>query len=69
MLPQSTLTYAALYGSTPPGHHRGDTVEQDSANASGNLPASLETAKPAIFWGVLVAMLVFVRLLYQWGGK
>jgi hypothetical protein len=69
MLPTSTLTFADLYGSTPPGQRRGSNQDKDSANASGDLPASLETARPAIFWVALVGLLVIARLVWEYGGK
>lgn len=69
MLPTSTLTFADLYGQTPPGHRRGDTVERDSTKASGDLPGGLDTAQPAVYWIALVGLLVAIRLLWQFGGK
>jgi hypothetical protein len=66
----SSLSFADLYGSTPPGMRRGEVQERDSADASGEYQYSAnELNRPAYFWVALVGLLVVIRLLWEYGGK
>ena len=71
MLPNtpSTLTFADLYGSTPPGFKRETPAEKDSVEASGDYVTKIDLAKPAVFWVAFVGLLVFVRVLWEKGAK
>lgn len=67
-LVDSTLTFADLYGGKIPGHAYGDLMEKDVSEASGgDFLANLDLARPAIFWLVLVGLLVVIRLLWEYG--
>lgn len=59
---ESTLTFADLYGGRRPGTTEANSIERDSAAASGEF-SPMDTAKPAIFWVALVALVVVFRLL------
>lgn len=60
-MPDSTLTFADLYGGKRPPNEQ-NTIERDSAAASGEF-TPLDTARPAIFWVALVGLVVFLRIL------
>jgi len=63
-----TLTFADLYGSAAPGRSKGDVTERDASAASGNMPA-IDTKRPAMYWVVLVGLLVVVRWLAEKKGR
>lgn len=65
---ESTLTASDLYGNKFPGHASGDLVNKDVSEASGgDYAMNLDLNRPAIFWVVLVGMLVVVRFLWERG--
>lgn len=67
-LVDSTLTFADLYGGRVPGRAQGDLMEKDVSEASGgDFLTNLDLSRPAIFWMVLVGLLVAIRILWEYG--
>lgn len=63
---QASISFADLYGATPPGRAPGNTQPTDTEQASGRA-GGVSGNSPAYFWLGMVAMLFIARFLWEKG--